>query len=352
MEKVLFWRLNEYILIMKILRTLCGIFLVFCIVFTCVFGAKAISEQPVLSKPVEYKGVIKVWQIDTFEGGKGSRKQFLLSVARSFEKENSGVLIMVVSHTQESAEQAILSGEKPDLISFGLGVEIGEPIQLKIQKIFSGGMVGGRSYAVPWCRGGYALISNPNYKKKQGESNENDNQSIENIVVSQGKFTQPLTALELEGISFKNADGLQALDAYVKFVAGKEKYFLGTQRDIIRLTNRGFEFEIKPLTKFNDLYQYMAITATEQVKQIYAQEFLEYLLTEKVQKRLTEIGMFSCFYNIDYAQKKLLEMQNVAGFSTLSAFTHKKDLAELQNLSKLFAQGDANALNKIKNALV
>ena len=116
---------------MKIFRLFCGVSLIFCLIFTCFFGVQGISKQVELSKPVEYKGVIKIWQIDAFEGGKGSRKQFLLSVARGFEKENLGVLIMVISHTVESAEQSLLAGEVPDIISFGLGVEVGQSVELK-----------------------------------------------------------------------------------------------------------------------------------------------------------------------------------------------------------------------------
>jgi hypothetical protein len=281
----------------------------------------------------------------------------LLSVARGFEKDNLGVLIMVISHTVESAEQSLLAGEVPDIISFGLGVEVGQSVELKTKNSLLGGMVGDRCFAVSWCRGGYALISNPNFNKKsQNNAKNNQNEKgdliIENLIVSQGKYTQPLVAIALEGISVKNFELLSPLDAYVKFVSGKEKYFLGTQRDITRLLNRGFEFEFKPLSKFNDLFQYAVVTATEESKQYYAKAFLEYLLSEKIQKRLTEIGMFSCFYDIDYQEKEFLEMQKVKNFSTFSAFIDKNTLLEMQNLSKLAVQGDTITLNEIKNALV
>ena len=98
-------------------------------------------------------------------------------------------------------------------------------------------------------------------------------------------------------------------ESTVEFVSGKEKYFLGTQRDIIRLNNRGFEYIAQPLKNFNDLYQYASVTATDENKRVYACAFLDYLLTENVQKRLTEIGMFSDFYVLNYQEKDFISMQ-------------------------------------------
>ena len=357
-EKVLFLRFFEYILIMKIIRTFAGILLIFSILFTIFIGGKKIADGYTFEKEQNYKGVIKIWQIDSFEGGKGSRKQFLLSVARGFEQQNQGVLVMVISHTQESAEQAITQGEIPDIISFGLGVELPSPMQLHLKNSSLGGLVGDKSYAVSWCRGGYYLISNPNLVGENSKENTSKNEQtqnkekIEKIIVSKSEYTQPLVALALEGVNAKNVECYPPLDAYVKFVSGKEKYFLGTQRDIVRLTNRGFNYSATPLKNFNDLYQYACVTATDENKKVYANAFLEYLLTEKVQKRLTEIGMFSSFYTLDYQEKDFSNMQENNNFSTLSAFITKENLKDLQIIAKQAVLGDNTQLNKIKNALV
>ena len=339
---------------MKIIRAFAGVLLIFSFVFTIFVGAKKISEEHSFVKGQNYKGVIKIWQIDCFEGGKGSRKQFLLSVARGFENQNQGVLVMVVSHTIQSAEQAISQGETPDIISFGLGVEVLSPTQIQTKNSSLGGLVGNKNYAVSWCRGGYFLIKNPNFNSKKGKNEqENDKSSeIENLIVSQGEYTQPLVALALEQIKVKNVECYSPLDAYVKFVSGREKHFLGTQRDIIRLNNRGFEYTAQPLKNFNDLYQYASVTATDENKRVYACAFLEYLLTESVQKRLTEIGMFSDFYTLDYQEKDFIYMQENSSFATFSAFTTKKNLKDFQEKAKLAVLGDNTALNIIKNALV
>ena len=61
---------------------------VVCVLFTAFWGAEKLTEKGLSGDSVEYKGIIKVWQIDSFEGGMGSRKQFLLKVARGFTRPN------------------------------------------------------------------------------------------------------------------------------------------------------------------------------------------------------------------------------------------------------------------------
>ena len=67
----------------------------FCVAFTLFFGKNFIYRKAESEGAKNYKGIINVWQIDSFEGGTGSRKNFLSDVARTFEKKNDGVLVMV-----------------------------------------------------------------------------------------------------------------------------------------------------------------------------------------------------------------------------------------------------------------
>ena len=89
---------------MKIIRVVFASIIIFCSIFTFTFGYKKIGKEK-LKNASDYKGIITMWQIDGFEGGAGSRKQFLLSQARDFEKQNQGVLVMVINHTFSGAEQ-------------------------------------------------------------------------------------------------------------------------------------------------------------------------------------------------------------------------------------------------------
>lgn len=332
---------------MKVLRIIAALTLAFAVAFTIFFGRYKIEASGVDTTPEQYKGIITMWQIDSFEGGIGSRKQFLLKAARSFEKSNSGVLIMVIDQTVEGAKENIKEGVYPDLISFGAGADISGFSELFVEQKVLGGMVGDKCFATAWCRGGYALISNPLICADIENLTE-----IESLLVSQGQYTQPLAALAFEGIVAKNVEVLAPMDAYVKFVSGKTPYFLGTQRDVNRLLNRGFEFRLKPINEYNDLYQYVCITGKEQVKRYYSEKFIEHLLSEKVQKSLSEIGMYSPYFTVDYEINEHNLMQKIQSKITVSAFTSSEQLKEMQTLSLLFYKGDKEALNKIKKLCV
>ena len=58
--------------------------------FLLLLAAAVIVFVPQKSKEAEARTVVRVWNIDTFEGGKGSRTAFLKSVAR--ELQGGGVL--------------------------------------------------------------------------------------------------------------------------------------------------------------------------------------------------------------------------------------------------------------------
>ncbi len=334
---------------MKIFRLCVRIFLaliiVFSISFTLFFGRYKITQDHEFSKTENYKGVLTLWQVDSFEGGTGSRKQFLLKVAREFEKKNVGVLVMVVEQTPASVKESLKQGEKPDLISFGAGTEISEFSELKISQTSVGGMIGQKVCAIPWCRGGYTLIANP----KLTQTFETE---LESLLVSQNEYTQPLTALYLEGINAKDITVKSPMDAYVQFVAGKTPYFLGTQRDVIRLERREMEVITRPLAEYNDLYQYVSLTSQSGIKNYYAQEFIELMISQKVQENLNEIGMMSNILKVDYSNPHLVKMQELSGFATVSAFASPQELKEMQENALLLSGGKKDLEIKIKNMLV
>ena len=248
---------------------------------------------------------------------------------------------MVTDHTIESAEESIKKGEFPDMISYGAGVSVNGLTKLNLKKTFVGGMFGEESYAIPWCKGGYVLIKNPKLKD-DGKT----------LLVSQAQFTEPLTAYYLEDFTAENIIVKPPMEAYIEFTLGKTPLFLGTQRDIIRLERRGIEVECRPLTKFNDLYQYISVTAIDGLKRNYSEKFIDYLLKEKNQKKLSEIGMSSLFTGVEYDNIHLNELQKIKYESTVSVFLDKAKLLKMQELSLSALQGNETDRIKLKNMLV
>ena len=129
------------------------------VLFTAFFGRYLISDGETHLPSSQYAGIIKVWHIDGFEGGVGSRKQFLLSAAASWEKTHEGTLVMVISHTPESVRTALKDGILPDMISYCAGISLPELSELHTEKYFGGGMVAEKtrypSQIVAVCRPQY-----------------------------------------------------------------------------------------------------------------------------------------------------------------------------------------------------
>ena len=124
--------------------------------FLLLLAAAVIVFVPQKSEKAETRTVVRVWNIDTFEGGKGSRTAFLKSVARELKGE---AFYLVTSYTLEGALSAFAEGDAPDVLSFGVGLSEFAERLLPLPYSFAGGELGGKTLAYPWCMGGYYLFS-------------------------------------------------------------------------------------------------------------------------------------------------------------------------------------------------
>ena len=289
-----------------------------------------------------YKCIVNVWHIDSFEGGVGSRAEFLLRRAAEFEKKRAGVFVMVTALTAENAKERLAAGELPDAISYGYGLEFSDfsPVDTERESPF--GSAGGDVYAVPWCMGGYAVLS-------RGELPAG--QALENAVVSKGKTTQPYAALALSGYTLRDYTEKSPLDAYYCFVSGGADVLVGTQRDINRLFSRDEEAFVTPLGGYNDLYQYFSITSSSAEKKAYAEEFIDYVLSDGVQAEIFRLGMFSPYRELSFSAEGLETLQKERRARGISAFLPAQTYAEFSSLSRRAAEGDGAALKKIENLL-
>lgn len=320
---------------MKLLKIVCGILLSVCIVLSAVFGTNYVKRE--IKTIPDYKGVISLWHIETFEGGFGSRKEFLLKTGARFEKLHQGVLVMVISHTVKSYNENIKKGIYPDLVSFGLGVEVKNQTEIKTETPFQYGLIYGAEYTSCWCMGGYFLI-------------ENSSASGNSIVVGENGNTSPLTALALSDFEVSSLERLNSFDAYNKFIAGKYKYFIGTQKEIYKLANRGFTFTAKPLEEYNDLFQYISVTSNSSDKRYYAEEYLKFLLSKDNQLKLNEIGLTSCFYKVDNENSYMQEFVNSTVKSAPSSFITPSEIQSLNELALKVIRKEESKI-KIKNLL-
>lgn len=224
----------------------------------------------------ERKRVVRIWNVDTFEGGKGSRTAFLKKAASIVEKRDQNVYYLISSYTPDGANAAFEGGEKPDILSFGVGLSAYAECSLPLPYTFSGGETEDGCLAYPWCRGEYVLFSLTEDFEADGA-----------VAISCGGSNLPQVAAALAGIEGEEVD---SLSAYVSFLNGNYRYLLGTQRDACRFASRGVSYFSKPLDAYCDLYQYISVLTAEKREDCFA--FLDVLLSERVQSALVDIGMY------------------------------------------------------------
>lgn len=290
---------------------------VFFCAFLCFSFIIAFACFPKKNEAIEGKehSLINLWQIDSFEGGKGSRSDYLQKIGNSFaEIENCYVNITSIS--AEAARTNLSNGIIPDLISYGTGV-------YGIESYIS-------DYKV-WCSGSYCLLT-------LDTNSDFSDINKDNTIVNEGKdnFASAAALLcGLQGVKVEKPTG-----AYVKLIDGSYKYLLGTQRDIFRLKTREVQFSVKGVKVFNDLYQHISVTSSSKNK-ISAQKYVDYLLSKKGD--ITKIGMFAegeKLYDGEMAELENLKYEYKLN-SPLS-----RDIKEEIGKAVL-----ANDINKLKNLL-
>lgn len=261
--------------------------------------------------------VIRVWHIDTFEGGKGSRAAFLKDAARILEKKDKSVYYMVTGYTLEGARAAAAEGKRPDLLSFGVGLSDFLEQSLPLSYRFAGGEAGGKCLAYPWCAGRYSLFSLKNDFEEAGKT-----------ALSVGGNNLSELAAYLNGIE---GEPVESTAAYVEFLNGKYRYLLGTQRDECRFQTRGVSVYRKDLPAYCDLYQYIACLSAEKADDCF--RFIKVLTGQEVQGKLSSIGMFP-LSECD-AQKTVSVFSSAdALFSLTEAARQKSDVKNIEKFLK------------------
>ena len=245
----------------------------FKLAFLCLLCTAILVTMPIMSTAKSSATaknkmfVLNIWQIDSFEGGKGSRASFLQSIANEFSKSGS-CYFTVTTLTASAARENLKKGTVPDLISYGAGT-------FGIE-----GFIKGSTPYYTWCYGSYCFLC-------LDENSDFSDVSGGNTVINEGTENYSKVAAIMCGVEsgvYEKPTG-----AYVSLIRGKYKYLLGTQRDIYRLKTRGESFAVKPVTEFNDLYQNISVTSTDAQIALKAEEFIKYLL--KNGEKIARLGL-------------------------------------------------------------
>ncbi len=264
--------------------------------------------------------VLTLWQIDSFEGGRGSRAEYLRSLAQDFAK-SANVYIEVTALSSDAARTNISAGVVPDIISYGAGF-------YGIESLVSEG------YGKAWCRGAYCLIAL--------SGTDFSSVSTANTVINEGKDNLVSVAALFSGL--QGADYAAPTSAYVSLISGEYEFLLGTQRDVIRLQTRGESFEVKPLPEFNDLYQYISVLTRDGEKAAVAEEYVKYVLSHG--ESLTRIGMLRD--GVTLYSDEMHALEGVDFSYTIPAVASSGAVAEIKKAAR---SGDINLLKSLLKPL-
>lgn len=261
---------------------------------------------------------LELWEIDTFEGGSASRARFLEKQAFAYQTKTKSTYVIVRTVALEQAQNLLSQGSRPDMVSFGIGagdllrsfcqpIEVGENVRADL---LAGGRQGGQIFAVPWCMGGYMLCSQSQIGNFDAEALNKLSEKTDKQIIGTGQaYNLPKYALNKDIRTFVTKYDYTQYQAYEAFIRNNEfEILLGTQRDLFRLNNKiklgnlgniYYHF----LGDYTDLIQYLCITATDPKVVGVANDFVDYVTSDVVQKKLTTIGMFCVNNDKIYSDK-------------------------------------------------
>lgn len=314
---------------------------VFVIMFFFFGFNKQLYEIGLLRNEPQEPVVIELLHIESFEGGSGSRAEYLRRVAREFNKQNPNKFIGIKTMT---IEQLVLNAEfVPDLVSFGVGA--GEFLKDRLlftdlnfdvrSDLLQYGKIQGQTLAVPYMLGGYAVISRSDYLLRTQEEDifkQNiivGKRQVSGVGMGMDGFINPVEALRANGISGggQYVNGT-TYEVYESFLNGNFINLIGTQRDVYRLKNREDNgsfvvCEYNYLGGFSDIVQYMGMMK----QSVVAEEFIKFVLNAASQKAIGSIGMFSVNTNI-YTGGYMQDFENVLGerLSSVNVFLTNAEL--------------------------
>jgi hypothetical protein len=263
---------------------------------------------------------LTLWQVDGFEGGKGSRASYLSKLAQNcFDGQST--YVAVTSLTADAVRENLAAGNIPDMISY------------------NGGFYGLESFInaqdfvyKTWCRGGYCIIA-------VDEDADFSDVNSQNTVINSGKDNLSDVAALFCGL--EDVLMLPPTGAYVQVLSGKYKYLLGTQRDVFRFRARKKEIKIKVVSGFNDLYQNISVLTKDKSKYLLCQKFVNYLI--KNNGGVDELGLFCDGKNL-YGDN-LHSFENVSFEYKIQGIVSSQYLTELKNATK------KKDINLVKNLL-
>ncbi|MFQ6772868.1 MAG: hypothetical protein ACLRFG_00120 [Clostridia bacterium] len=269
---------------------------IFIILFSCflailpAFIFKDISFYLDVNAKKDNLSLLTIWHCETHEGGKQSRLSYLKILATEFEKEYKGIMVYVRLLSPDEVESLLLKGEKPDLLSFGSGVDVsvansllGLNHEYGVRDDFlSSGKVNKHLLALPYMVSGYVYV----LRESQTNPQEYISQNVDKILTA----NTGRVYYDKQNFNLKNT--YTSYQAYVEYKKGDAPILLGTMRDVARLTTNGQgNYQYIP-AEYTNLAQYIGKCKDSEM----ADNFIAKLFSPSAQSKLVDMGLFSPNY--------------------------------------------------------
>lgn len=322
-----------------------------------------LPQKPLTESPATYQGVLELWNIETFEGGVGSREAWLTNKSAKFENANTGLFVHVTTLSVEQLMSKLAEGQSFDLICFSRGV--GNLVKEKLapitqnmgfvkQNYLISGQIDGKQYAVPLYSGAYCLFARAEqlsadqllsnaltqtYTRKIGKNTV----ELQPMICGFTPYNSPLSALAMSGGRGKAnvSEDITQYQAYEQFVANRTAVtLLGTQRDMYRLAQRETNGKIEqlvfaPLGAYTDLVQYVGVSVDAGDKADSCVRYLQYLLSEETQATLSNLALFSVLEQTIYTSERYVACEQALAtvyvpnvFADESSITNQRQTAK------------------------
>ena len=311
------------------------------------------TAQPMQRQQEDEREIVRVWHVDSWEGGINSRATWLTNRAKAYEKANPGVYFEIRSYTPTQVQTMLQEGDEavlPDMLSFGAGI-VNQPQRLLRPLVSPDGVkepllrsasVGNTLYAQPYLMGGYGLIVREEgqdyHAVLKGLKDHQGKQAA--LTVGRGIMHFPALSVvmsdkgDLFGAVKESAHRRmgQCLPsvAWQDFSDGEAEVLIGSQRDIYRMQESKC-FLAPSGAGYTDLVQYIGVmrhVPTERAEVCSA--FICSLLTVESQQKLSALWLFPALKELQlYGDKEALSAlgQSLEGELTVCpAFVTEEEL--------------------------
>lgn len=293
----------------------------------------------------------------------GAVGNILKDEAANLTGKHFGVYFNVIAMSEDEFRERTARGESADIYSYPLGFEYSDKLMRLDEnelphikgRLSDSGRDNGILYAVLYLYSGYCFAENCEINKSTNSEAPLDSDFLNNIL----KYNESaVCGNELISVIC----GLDKCTGNTdRFKSGECEFAVAdfrTAGDCIRKyeSGKGFSGRYVPCTHFTDLVQFLCINKSiDEGKVSYAYEFINSILSEKVQKKLPEMGAYTVTDCFD--TEELRDMYSSIAYDAFSTylspeipnfFEYRRCKDTLFEDSQKALDGDTDAVKRVK----